>query len=187
MMFRLAYLIVFLLILGLQSLCTQTTHIINGGTHVFKYNWVPWFFMGLITLTHIAFAEIARRFLRDRFIAITCLLGIPLFFFISLQFVCERVEVTEQLLIHRREPPHTEYNADIVWDDIRSATRIKREKPGLFGPNFFNVGYELKMDDGTTHLLPSNTVLTAAHEIIDRVLDDHGVPIETREVLMAKE
>jgi hypothetical protein len=112
-MTRLTFLVVFLLILWLQSLFTQTTHEFDGTTHIFKYNWVPWLFLVLITATLIGFAEHARRVLRDRFVAITCLFGIPLFAFLSLQFVFERVEVNNQLLVHRREPPHTEFNVDI--------------------------------------------------------------------------
>lgn len=134
--------------------------------------------MGLMCLTMIAFAEFARRALRDRFIAVTCLLGIPLFAFISLQYVFERVEVHKEILVHRREPPHTHLNVDIPWDSIVSANKINREKPGSFAPNFYHVGYELTLQNGRMQELPTNTVLTHAHEEIDRVLEEREIPLE---------
>ena len=139
-MFRLGFLLAFLFLVWLESLFTQTVHVIHGKTHLFKYNGIAWIFLVLMSLVLIGFAEIARRFLKDRLLAILCLLGIPLFAFVSLQLLYERVEVTESLLVHRREPPHTQYNAVISWDSIQSATKIEREKPGLFAPNYYNVG-----------------------------------------------
>jgi hypothetical protein len=112
-MFRLAFLVTFLFVVWLQSFFTQTVHEVHGKTHLFKYNGIAWNFLVLMSLVLIGFAEIARRFLKERGTAIICLLGIPIFAFLSLQLVCERVEVTDSLLIHRREPPHTRYNADI--------------------------------------------------------------------------
>lgn len=78
-MFRLAMGITFVFLIWLQSLFTQTVHAVQGDTHIFKYNWVPWFFLVLMFFTLIGFAEIARRFLKDRIAAVICLLGIPLF------------------------------------------------------------------------------------------------------------
>jgi hypothetical protein len=181
-MFRLAFAVAFVFLLWLQSLFTQTEHLIQGGTHVFKYNLVPWLFLTLVFVTVIGFAEIARRLLKDRVLAIVTLLMIPLFGILSLQFTYERVEVSDQLLVHRREPPHTKYNVDIPWDFVLAATKIEKEKPGLFAPNFFNVGYEFTLRNGDTTELPSNTVLTHAQHEIDRILAERQIPVDIRRV-----
>jgi hypothetical protein len=156
--------------------------VVQGDTHIFKYNWVPWFFLALMALTLVGFAEIARRLLKDRVLAVMCLLGIPLFSLLSLQLIFERVEVSERVLVHRREPPHTKFNVDISWDSIQSATKVKHEKPGLFAPNFYNVGYEFRLNDGQLHELPSNTVLTSAQDEIDRLLEAHRIRVNTRTI-----
>jgi hypothetical protein len=181
-MFRLALGIAFVFLLWLESLFTQTEDVIRRDVHVFKYNWVPWLFLVLVALMLIGFAEIARRLLRDRVLAILCLLMIPLFGLLSLQFIYERVEVSNELLIHRREPPHTRFNVDIAWDSILSATKIEREKPGLFAPNFYNVGYEFMLRNGQTQELPSNTVLTRAQDEIDRMLALRRIPVNKRRI-----
>jgi hypothetical protein len=181
-MFRLAFAVAFVFLLWLESLFTQTEHLVRGGTHVFKYNLVPWLFLALVFLTVIGFAEIARRLLKDRVLAIVTLLMIPLFGILSLQLIYERVEVSDDLLVHRREPPHTKYNIDIAWDSIVAATKIEKEKPGLFAPNFFNVGYEFTLRNGLTVELPSNTVLTHAQQEIDRVLDERHIPVDIRRI-----
>jgi hypothetical protein len=181
-MFRLAYGIAFVFLLWLFSLFTQTEHIVQGGVHVFKYNWVPWAFLAGILLLMLGFAEIARRILKDRGLAIICVLLIPGYALLSLQFIFERVEVSDKLLKHRREPPHTRYNADIPWDSIQAATKIEREQPGLFAPNFYNVGYEFVLRGGQTQVLPSNTVLTRAHDEIDRMLAARNIPVDKRRI-----
>jgi hypothetical protein len=181
-MFRLAYLVVFLFLLWLHSLFVQTEHIVDGGVHIFKYNWVPWSFLVFIVLLQFAFAEIARRFFKDRGLALLVLLFTPVFGLLSLQFIYERVEVSDKLLTHRREPPHTRYNADIPWDSIQSATKIECEKPGLFAPNFYNIGYEFTLRNGELRELPSNTVLTRAHEEVDGELAAHKIPVNTRRI-----
>jgi hypothetical protein len=181
-MFRLAFAVAFVFLLWLQSLFNQTEHLIRGGTHIFKYNLVPWLFLALIFLTVIGFAETARRLLKDRVLAVLTLLMIPLFGITSLQFTYERVEVSHQLLVHRREPPHTKYNIDIPWDSVLAATKIEREKQGLFAPNFYNVGYEFTLRNGLTAELPSNTVLTHAQQEIDRVLDERHIPVGIRRI-----
>src|SRR5438132_14266233 len=89
-MFRLTFVIAFIFLLWLQSLFTQTDHVIRGDVHVFKYNWVPWLFLVLMSVMQVGFAGIARRLLRHRVLAIICLLGLPLFGFLSLQFMYER-------------------------------------------------------------------------------------------------
>lgn len=181
-MFRLALAIAFIVLLWLQSLFTQTVHFVDGGVHVFTYNWVPWFFLALTALTLVGFAEIARRLLKDRVVAVICLLAIPLFGFLSLQFIYERVELTDELLVHRREPLHTRFNVDIPWDAIQSATKIEREQAGLFGPNFYNVGYEFLLRNGQLQQLPSNTVLTRAQDEIDRILAARNIPVTKRTI-----
>lgn len=179
--FRIGLLVAFLFVLWLQSLFTQTTQEVVGNTHVYKYNWVPWLFAGIVSLMLVGFAEIARRVLKDRFVTVTCWLAIPFFAcFVWPQFVCERVELTPNVLIHRREPPHTEFNVDIPWDSIRAATVIKREIGGMFAPNFYNVGYELQLADGRLQELPTNTVLTSAHAEINRILEGRQIPMQTR-------
>jgi hypothetical protein len=179
-LFKLALAIAFVFLLWLQSQFTQTEHIIQGNVHVFKYNWVPWIFLMLMSLACTGFAEIARRVFKDRVLAIICLLGIPLFCLISLQFIYERVEISDKLLVHRREPPHTRFNVDIPWDSIQAATKIEQEKGGLFAPNFYNVGYEFTMRDGRLQELPSNTILTRAQDEIDRILAARGIPVNKR-------
>ncbi len=181
-MFQVAFLTVVLFLVWLQSRWAETVHVVDGGTHVFKYNWVPWLFLGLLILTSIAFAAIAYKVIRDRFLTGACLLGIPLFSLLSLQLVCERVVITPELLVHRREPPHTRFNADIPWNSIVAAEKIKREKPGLFAPSFHNVGYTLSLSDGRTRELPSNTVLTHAQEEIDRMLRSRDIPVSVKTV-----
>ena len=185
-MFRLAFAVVFVLILWLQSLFTQTVHLEHGNTHIFRYNSVPWFFLAVTGLTCIVFAEIARRKLHDRVIAAICWLCIPLFGLLSLQLVYERVEVSEKLLVHRREPPHTQFNVDIPWDSIIAAKKVRREKAGLFAPNFDNIGYEFTLRGGRTQELPSNTVLTAAQTVIDRALETHKIPVAVKTIPIPK-
>jgi hypothetical protein len=181
-MFRYAFLAAFLLLLWLFSHFTDTVHIVQGNTHVFAHNWVPWFFLVCLALLHVAFAEVARRFLKDRVLALLCLLLIPLYGLLVPKLVYERVEVSPDLLVHRREPPHTQFNVNIPWDSIVSATKIEREKPGLFAPNFYNAGYEFKLRDGRVQELPSNTVLTQAQDEIDRVLAARGIPVDSQTI-----
>jgi hypothetical protein len=176
-MFRLAFAVAFIFLIWLQSLFTQTEHVIRGDVHVFKYNWVPWLFLVLMSITLIGFAEIARRLLKKRVLAIICLLLIPVYGVLSLASICERVYVSNQLLIHRREPRHTKFSIDITWDSIQAATKIEREKSGLFAPNFYNVGYEFTMRNGQLRELPSNTVLTRAQDEIDRMLNERHIPV----------
>jgi hypothetical protein len=184
--FKLAMAAAFVFLLWLQSLFTQTEHVIRGNVHVFKYSWMPWFFLVLISFTLVGFAEIARRFLKDRVAAIICLLMIPLFGFISLQFICEWVEISDKVLVHRREPPHTRFNVDIGWDSIQAATKIEYEKGGLFAPNFYNVGYEFTLRNGQLQELPSNTVLTSAQDEIDRILAVRQIPVNKRIIPIAR-
>ena len=179
-MFRLAYSVAFIVLLWLRSLFTQTVHVIHGDVHVFKYNWVPWLFLVMMALITIGFAGVAHKLLKDRTLAMLCLLTIPLWGLIAPKLLYERVEVSDRRLVHRREPPHTRFNVDIRWDAVIAVTKIEREQAGLFAPNFYNVGYEFAMRTGQLHELPSNTVLTRAHGEIDRILAARGIPVNNR-------
>jgi len=64
--FKIGMAVVFILLLWLQSLFTQTEHVIRGEVHIFRYNWVPWLFLILMFGMLIGFAEVARRFMKDR-------------------------------------------------------------------------------------------------------------------------
>lgn len=182
LLFRLGFAVAVIMLLWLQSLFAQTEHIVQGDVHVFHYNWVPWLFLVLMSLTLVGFAEIARRRLKDRVLALLCILGIPLFGLVSLQLIYERVEVSNKLLVHRREPPHTRFNVDIPWDSIRSATKVEREQAGLFAANICNVGYEFTLLDGQRTELPSNAVLTHAQDEIDRIIAARKIPLNKRRI-----
>lgn len=181
-MFRLALAVVLVFLLWLQSLFTQTVHVIRGDIHIFKYHWMTWVFLVLTALTLMGFAEIARRLLKERVLAVLCLLCIPLFGLLSLQLIYERVEVSRDLLVHRREPPHTRFNVAIPWDSVQAATKIERAQAGFFGPDGYTVGYEFTLRDGRQQELPSNTVLTHAQDEIDRVLIARKIPLDHRRI-----
>ena len=186
-MFRLAYAIAFILLMWLQSLFTSSVHTVENGTHRFHYNAVPWFFLALMFVLQITFAEISRRFIKDRILTVLCLLGIPLFGLLSLQLIYELTEVSETQIRHRREPPHTEFNVDIAWDEIQSGVKLEREMAGLFAPNFYNIGYVFTLKNGKKQELPSNTILTAAHEEVDRILTGREIPITTQRIPIPKQ
>ncbi len=78
-------------------------------------------------------------------------------------------EVTPTRLIHRREPPHTHFNADVRFDEITSAVEMHYET-GI-------KGYILRLRNGRTVELPANTVLTAAHDTIAAQLRSRSVPV----------
>lgn len=40
-MFRLIFLVVFFLLIWLESLFTETVEVVEGDVHIFKYNWIP--------------------------------------------------------------------------------------------------------------------------------------------------
>lgn len=186
-MFKLAFAAAFVLVLWLQSLFTLTERVDEAGTQIYRFSWVAWLFMSLFWLVCIAFAEIARRCMKDRVLAVVCLLSIPLFGFISLGFIYDRVELSDRLLRHRRAPPHTRFNADIPWDLIQSAMRIEREQAGWTGPSGeVTVGYEIRLADGQSLELPSNEVVTIASKEIDRILDARKIPVETRRVPLGR-
>jgi hypothetical protein len=177
-MFRLAFTLCAILLLWFQSLFTTTVHSVDGTHHVFSYGWIAWVFGASFIVMLLVFAWIAWRVMNDRVIMWITLAGIPLICLAVLpQTLYERLEITETHLIHRREPPHTEYNCDIPLADIAAATKIKRET-GSFS-TYYAVGYELTTADGKQHVLPSCTVVSDAHESIDALLESRRVPVQT--------
>jgi len=184
-MFRLAFALAAVLLLFVYSLVDTTSHTIVGQHHVFAYGWLACLFVGLWMALLIGFSLAAWRLMNDRLLAGLVLLGIPLFMFVSLpQFLYERVEISDKLLVHRREPPHTKYNADIPLDEIVSVEETRTES-GSFS-TFYMVGYAVTTRDGKTYKLPSNVVLTAASPTINRVLDEHDIPLKTTTIDRAK-
>jgi hypothetical protein len=91
---------------------------------------------------------------------------------------------SHKLLIHRREPPHTKYNVDIPLDQIVSVVETRTESNSF--STFYLVGYDVSTRDGRTYKLPSNVVLTAASETINRMLDERGIPRQTTTIERAK-
>ena len=181
-MFRLAFAIALIFLLWLASLFTDTAHQMRGDTHIYSYNWVGWTLLLLIGATLVGFAEIARRWMKDGLLAILCLCLIPLFGLPGLQLYFSLVEVSPDVLVHRREPPHTSYNVDLPWNSILSATKIVRERPGLFAPNFHDVGYEFTLRDGGVQKLPVNALLTGAQREIDAILAAREIPLITQRI-----
>jgi hypothetical protein len=82
--------------------------------------------------------------------------------------------VTPTHLIHRREPPHTRFNADIRFDEIVSAVEVQRDN-GMKGYIFTLTGNRLVE-------LPANTVLTAARNTINSHLRQRNIPLAVRAV-----
>ena len=180
-MFRLAFAATLILLLWAASFCTDTAHTVVGTHHIFAYNWVAWAFFAAFMVLLLGFSRIAWRKLNDRAVAGIMLVATPLMCLVLLpQLWCERVEITDDLLIHRREPPHTDYNVDIALDDIAAVTQIKRET-GSFS-TYYAVGYTIVTRGGRQHELPSGPVVTAAHETINSVLAARDVPIEIQVV-----
>lgn len=187
-MFRLALGIVFVLLLGLHSLLPETAQTVDGTRHLFAAAWTQWFFVGLTALVLIGFAEIARRFMKDRILSVICWLMIPLFGFTLVPGLWDnRVEITKDHLIHRRGYPHARYNADIPWADVRKVTEIKKEYPGSFWGTKYILRYQVELKDGTTFELPSSPPLIAAQQQIDRVIAERKIPFTVQTIPVAKE
>jgi hypothetical protein len=174
-MVRLAFLIACIVYLWIQSLFVQTTHVVVGDKHVFAYGWVG---IGLgvgFNVIPMGAAWFLWRVQKDKVGAGIFLLCIPLIgFFVMPQLLMERVEVTPTQLIHRREPPHTKYNADVAFDEILSATELIQDSG--------RKGYLLKLKDNRVLELPANTVLTAARDTIAAELGRRNIPVATRAV-----
>jgi hypothetical protein len=172
-LFRLAFLLACLLYLWFQSLFVQTAHKVVGARHVFEYNWVGIGFALGFNLIPIAAAVFLWRVKKDRIGAGIFLLCIPMLgCFVLPQLFMERVEITPTHLIHRREPPHTRFNADVAFADVASATELDLES-GL-------KGYVLRLKNGTSVELPANTVLTSARDLIDTRLNELHIPVTAR-------
>ena len=174
-MVRLIFLAALLAYIWFQSLFVQTAHMVVGERHIFGYNRIG-LVLGLgFNIVPIAMAWFLWRVKKDRTGAAIFLLAIPLFAVAVLpQLLMERVELTSTKLIHRREPPHTRYNADITMDEITSAVELVYQN-GL-------KGYTFKLKDGREVKLPANTVLTAARDTIAAELARRSIPVITRPI-----
>jgi hypothetical protein len=175
-MVRLVFLAACALYLAFLSLFVQTSHVVIGDRHIFSYGWNA-ILLGLgFNLIPLGTAWFLWRVRKDRIGAAIFLLIIPLIgTFVMPQYFMERVEVTPTHLSHRREPPHTRYNADIAFADITSAVEINHESG--------TKGYRMRLKDGQLVELPANTVLTAARDTIDTQLRARGIPL-TSEFLL---
>lgn len=172
---RLVFLLACLGYLWFQSLFAQTTHSFVGQRHIFAYNWTAIAFGLGFNLIPIAAALFLWRVKKDKLGAGIFLCCIPLVgVFVLPQLFMERVEVTPTHLMHRREPPHTRFNADVAFDDIATATKLDYES-GL-------QGYILLLKNGTSVELPANTVLTSAGDFLDAQFRDRHIPVTVRAV-----
>lgn len=174
-MFRLAFAVAIVLLLLVQSFFITTTHIVEGEHHIFRYSAIAWAFLAGFGGILVAFAVIAFKPLNDKVLGGFLLAATPvLMLLLAPQLLFERVELTDDLLIHRREWPHTEYNVDILWDEMASATQVNLED-NSFGKKYI-VGYEIRARNGAVHKLPICTVLTAASETINARLAEKNIP-----------
>ncbi len=169
-MIRAIFLAACLLYIWFQSLFVHTGHTIVGERHIFAYGWVGIVLGFGFNIVPIGIALFLWRVKKDRLGAALFLLFIPLFTLVVMpQLFMERVEVTPTYLRHRREPPHTRFNADIAFDEIASAVELDYAT-GL-------KGYKMMLKDGRTVELPANTVLTAARDTIAAELRKHGIEV----------
>jgi hypothetical protein len=168
---RLVFLACAVAYLYVSSLFVHTSHtLIAGDRHLFGYSAVGFGLATGFNVIPLGMAWYLWRWRRDRLGAGIFLLMIPLFVaFVLPQLLMERVEVTPTHLKHRREPPHTRFNADVEFDDIAEAVELQHAGGGT-------VGYRLRLKDGRQVELPANEVLTAAHDTIDVQLEAHHVP-----------
>jgi hypothetical protein len=174
-MVRLMFLIACLLYIWFQSLFVQTSHAVVGERHLFGYGWLGIVLGFGFNIVPIGTAWFLWRVKKDRVGAAIFLLFIPLFaIFVMPQLFMERVEVTPTQLSHRREPPHTRFNADIAFADIASAIELDYES-GLRG-------YRMMLKDGRTLELPANAVLTAARDTIAAQLRSRNIPVTTQTI-----
>ena len=172
---RLIFLTACLLYIWVQSLFVQTSHAIGGERHIFSYGWIGIALGFGFNLVPIGTAWFLWRVKGDKIGAAIFLLFIPIFaIFIMPQLFLERVEVTPTQLMHRREPPHTRFNADIAFKDISSAVELDYES-GL-------KGYRILLKDGRNLELPANTVLTAASDTIATQLHSQSIPLANQAI-----
>jgi len=180
-MVRLAFAVACVAYLWVQSLFVQTSHVVVGERDVFGYSWVGLLFALGFNVIPLSAAWLLWRVKRDRAAAAIFLACVPLLAaFVLPQLFMERVEVTPTHLIHRREPPHARYDADIAFDEIESVVEVRREA-GSFS-TYFTSGYVLVLKDGRVAELPANTVLTAARDTIDTRLRARGIPVRTETI-----
>ena len=88
-------------------------------------------------------------------------------------------ELTTTAIVFRREPPHTDLNVDIPFDQIAEAVETQREYEGWKTQIFSS--YEPKLKDGRSIELPGNKVLSAARDTIDQELHQRGIPVIVKE------
>lgn len=174
-MIRLVFLAACLIYIWFQSLFVQTSHTAVQGHHVFAYNWLGVFLAVGFNVIPIGAALFLWRVKKDKVGAAIFLLFIPIFAALILpQLFMERVEVTPTHLIHRREPPHTRFNADIPFADIASAVELHRDNG--------TKGYLFTLKNGRIVEFPANTVLTAAQKTISVQLRQRSIPLSIRKV-----
>src|SRR5882762_4004342 len=127
-MFRLAFVVAIALYIWFQSLFVHTSHVVVGDRHLFGYSWVGLVLGCGFNIIPKGGAWFLWRVKKDRLGAGLILLCNPPFAaFVMPQLFMERVEVTPTHLSHRREPLHTRFNADIVFDEIASAVELQHE------------------------------------------------------------
>lgn len=169
-MFRLVLALACVAYLLLYTLLVRTSHSVEGERHLFYYNSFTVLFALGFNIIPITGAWFLWRVKNSRFVACMLLLAIPLFAFMVMpQLFMERVEVTPTHLIHRREPPHGRYNADIAFADIASVVELEH---GV------GTGFLLILKDGSTVELPANTVLTAARETVLAEFRRRNIPVK---------
>lgn len=174
-MVRLLFLTACVLYIWFQSLFVQTSHVTVDERHIFSYGWTGIVLGFGFNIVPISTAWYLWRIKKDRFGAALFLLFIPLFaIFVMPQLFMERVEITPAQLSHRREPPHTRFNADIAFDDIASAVELVHET-GM-------KGYLIRLRNGKSLELPANTVVTAARDTIAANLHARGIPVTSQTI-----
>lgn len=176
MLLKLVYLLVMLLLMWLPELFEQVTVSTKDGASTYTYNIVPWIFFSMATFAFIAFGEYVRRKQKDVWGALIFYSGVPLMVFLSLQLAYESVAITPNRLVYTREPPHTNYNASIDWDQIIAATQVHLEAQDITGRHF-RIGYRIKLRTGTVLELPVCDTLSAAATQIDERLNDLRIPL----------
>jgi hypothetical protein len=179
-MFRIIFLGACMLYIGFMSLFNHTSETIIGQRHLFGYTNLIIILGAGFNIIPLASAWFFWRVKKDKWGTIIMLLAVPFFGgFVMPQYFMEKVEVTPEQIIHRREPPHTRFNIDLAFDSIASGTKLNYKK-GTSGYNFI-------LKDNKHVELPANTVLTAATKVIDEQLQLHKIPMETHEIVSNKD
>jgi hypothetical protein len=172
-MIRLVFLTACMIYIWFQSLFIQTSHIVIPGRHLFGYNWLGVFLAVGFNVIPIGAALYLWRIKKDKVGAGIFLLFIPIFAVLILpQLFMERVEITPTHLIHRREPPHTRFNADVPFADIASAVELHRHSGTR--------GYLFTLKNNRVIEFPANTVVTAAQKTISAQLRRRNIPLTVR-------